>query len=59
MLLIIIQIQSFEKIHLSVVGGSDRGHCYSVLTNDSKAGYSLELRIKVAILFGIGDKKSG
>ena len=35
-LLIIIQIQSFEKVHLSVVGGCYHGRCYSILTNGSK-----------------------
>ena len=34
-LLIIIQIQSFEKVHLSAVGGCYRGRCYSILTNGS------------------------
>ena len=54
-LLIIIQIQSFEKVHLSVVGDWCRGRCYSILTNDSKEGYSLESGLKVSILFGKGD----
>ena len=58
-LLILILIQSFEKVHLSVVGGCYRGHCYSILTNDSKEGYSLESGLKVSILFGKGDKNSG
>ena len=31
--LFIIQIQSFEKVHLSVVGGCYHGRCYSILTN--------------------------
>ena len=31
-LLIIIQIQSFEKVHLSVVVGCYPGRCYSILT---------------------------
>ena len=57
-LLIIIQIQSFEKVHLSVVGGCYRGRCYSILTNGSKeCYYSLELGLKVSIL-GKGDKNA-
>ena len=50
-LLIIIQIQSFEKVHLSVVGGCYHGRCYSILTNGSKEYYySLESGLKVSIL---------
>ena len=58
-LLIIIQIQSFEKVHLSVVGGCYRGRCYSILTNGSKeCYYSLKSGLKVSIL-GKGDKFAG
>ena len=58
-LLIIIQIQSFEKVHLSVVGGCYRDRCYSILTNGSKdCYYSLESGLKVSIL-GKGDKNAG
>ena len=50
-LFIIIQIQSFEKVHLSVVGGCYHGRCYSILTNGSKEYYySLESGLKVSIL---------
>ena len=38
-LLIIIQIQSFEKVHLSVVGCCCRCSCYSILTSGSKKCY--------------------
>ena len=58
-LFIIIQIQSFEKVHLSVVGGCYRGRCYSILTNDSKeCYYSIESGLRVSIL-GKGDKNAG
>ena len=38
-LLIIIQIQSFEKVHLSVVCCCCRSRCYSILINGSKECY--------------------
>ena len=59
MLLIIIQIQGFEKVHLSVVGCCCRCPWYSILTNGTKGCYySLESGLKVGIL-GKGYKKSG
>ena len=49
--LIIIQIQSFEKVQLSVVGCSCRSRCYSIFINGSKeCHYSLESGLKVLIL---------
>ena len=58
-LLIIIQIQSFEKVHLSVVGGCYRDRCFSILTDGSiECCYSLESGLKVSIL-GKGDKNAG
>ena len=59
MLLIIILIQSFEKVQLSVIGGCYRDLCYSILTKGSKeCYYSLESGLKVSIL-GKGDKNAG
>ena len=59
MLLIIILIQSFEKVELSVIGGCYRGLCYSILMKGSKECYSsLESGLKVSIL-GKGDKNAG
>ena len=58
-LLIIIQIHSFEKVHLSVDGGYYLGRCHSILTNGSKeCYYSLSSGLKVSIL-GKGDKNAG
>ena len=53
--LLIIQIQGFEKVHLLVVGDWCCGFGYSILTNDSKEGYSLESGLKVSIPLGKGD----
>ena len=59
MLLIIILIQSFEKVQLSVIGGCYRGLCYSILPEGKKECYSsLESGLKVSIL-GKGDKNAG
>ena len=57
MLLIIILIQSFEKVQLSVIGGCYRGLCYSILMKGSKECYSsLESGLKVSIYLGKGAK---
>ena len=60
MLLIIILIQSFEKVQLSVIGGCYLGLCYSILTKGIKeCYYSLESGVKLSILFGKGEKHAG
>ena len=50
-LFIIIQIQSFEKVHLSVVGGCYHGRCYSILLS-ALTFYLTIYKVMLAWLFG-------